>query len=1400
MYGFVWPVWMVRTTEHWSTKNFTELPSNLTGTVSDAQEVFVILIKNLYAAASATTNPLTEFWTKAALIPAPVLSGRKKKTKNDKELESEYNRQRVLAVAAALKNFWATICGQSVDEMKAPLLSIQAIMDGTNVRLKEVRPIEPVPHVWKIYANDPAPLLPPPNPAPSPPPGGPTVPAPSTSSKSKRKSTEDSLGDTPVQQSKKIKAITGALTQKDDELLDLDVDSVIDCDDEGGYAPGLAVPDSASVSGASYVSEDDGDDDEGSENEEMPDVQVKQSDEKFLVHSAIAPDNAAETSNNSSNFPTHPPSSTNIPIRTSASLVASKPLPNPAKSSTESSQNPSAKVETWLQGHSAVALPLAASAPSDTLITVSNSPFYLCGSDFPAFSPDSTQAPLESGSFSDWVATLDNGYVALANGFVQPQTSPDSATPPPQVVAANIHANDEWFQRISNNGLGITQIVFHGYIDTASSVAHVSSLEADLQIPLSPQSGVETLNLTFSSDASKTVSLGATTASTLPTLGDAVTLDYTLLSLGLQSSNPAQLTVGQIVSYFGMSYFPTTSDGGFALPGFNSISTLTAALDTGPGSRSSLTFKPDVMYSAWLRLRFLIQDSNFANTFLTNFSFLSDITLNNTAIVALKKANCQSGFVGRQVTTGCTLETQITLGGNFMRMSMFVWVVFDYAQTKFIINFDSDTEWSQIKGWLAGVLGISGTDSDSLDPTGLLPNSSNVNFDVRQVTLALGNPGPSSGFSVLGASITFEVTAYKTIFSLTLNWPGPSISARLWTEIAPDVSQYALLPYIEPYSQYTPLGTPIGQVNFSDFSDNSIPPPPPAMNLSPTFYELGLTASWDLNKNLQYKFTGSLQSLPLSSNPAVPKVVLGDLDFALSSSSVSGLNFSLTTSIYLVPRDYPDTLASLLEVSVEYVDKGLSSAWQIIGSATGISFATLYNLFDSDSNDAVMDILGSFSILELEVVWDYSSSEADLFVNGILRIGPFELDLTYQYLHSPVQGQNAWTFGASLGSYSSGEYTLGTLIEDLGVDQAVLDAIADVPFVNNLTIPSAVPSPGSTPPVALSISKEPNAETVFWLQIAINTSEGTLSFTYVQLQAARSAGTPTTDDDDDGNSSTTPTGFKRIIRVMLDRLPMLPSVPIVGQIEEPVDAIDYIWVGDSTVNNSTSTAGLKFSDISLINSTMSAGNQIPYKSTQSRLQGTSPGNATSAAQDPYVLLSGHHFLVQANGGVIIDHMFGQSTPPSPSPGPVSRFTATPSKITGATTTNISPKTAKAKKQLKTKRAGPKSLTFSRAASVTPPTPPTATTADSGSTKAPLSKAVGPLNIHNVSILVRTLVRILKLPDWIANQEWLPLYSNRCYCCSWSNSVNSCWRKLKPPYLCQSLTCILVWRWSTLGRF
>ena len=375
----------------------------------------------------------------------------------------------------------------------------------------------------------------------------------------------------------------------------------------------------------------------------------------------------------------------------------------------------------------------------------------------------------------------------------------------------------------------------------------------------------------------------------------------------------------------------------------------------------------------------------------------------------------------------------------------------------------------------------------------------------------------------------------------------------------------------------------------------------------------------------------SMSDLKLSALYDTKKVVQADGTFV----SQSAWDVKLSTMIVLYPRDWsiqkPE--CAKLEISVEYNN----GAWIFIAATDNLRFSALYSLFDNDANDSVMNLLESFWIPSLTVEYDYTSGQASkLSVNGSLIIGQFELDLAY--IHTGTQ----WTLQAHIGLSGSKSHPLTTLLA--GLDASLAQTMSEVPFVNTITIPSTTPTQAGYDhaPIQLFVSKT-STGVLMWLRLEIDSADGNLSLLFVQHQAKAPQGT------------TVLPAVKRLLRVKVDKLPSLPSIPVVGSLPQPFDSIDYIWVSsDSTVAPGTPT-GFTRAELVDINLTL-VGDEIPFRDpavADATVGGTasSGGPPASGAVSNILLLSGHHFIVVTDQHVVIDHIFG-TQPPSQTTGPV----------------------------------------------------------------------------------------------------------------------------------------------------
>lgn len=1292
-----WPIWINSGDMlDFSMANFTPLPPE--PKLEDPIQVFVKQLSLAYEAIGGS-SPLQEYWNKLDTFNA-IIPLKTRHTKDEALANKTAKNQRIASMSAQFSPYWRKICLQTRDETTDTKVAwLLAISPGSGTAKIFMYPINNKPRIQKVQPTevvaDPSLELPAPE--------GPKPTINKTASL-KRRAEADVSPEDPDQEAKKAKGEgdPNAMTMEEQQNTEL-MEVISDTDEEAGYLT------KALIEPQSNTETDDVDDSEslteggdslsvggggGGDGGDMVDQKVETKVSKLklmepqpeLVKTKLVESKMLEITTVGSEQ-TH-----STPVEPKLGSVDVK-----APSAAVISQDSITRVLPIRLGSEKAAI-----EPSSTASAEAGSPaFYLCGADFPSFSPGDNEAPLEPSPFNDFVSVVSSGYLAVVSGL--------------QSGSAAVHPADEWMQRLSRNGIGIQEIDVVGKID--GQFARITEVRATVKF-------LET-TLRFSSNSSRLVSFPPPASTATPQLSDAFLPTYNLMGLGLETNNTS-FTVIDILSTFGMPWLKNAS-GVFSLPGFDMINDLKVTLDSTAGSRSSLSFRPNVVYSTWLRLKFLIGDINFPATFKDRFPFLGEFTLNNACLVGLNTGDCGSGAPAGDITSQIGFETIITIN-TATPLSIQVFVIFGYATTTFKVRFvgkDTEDNVSQVIEWLAGVVGLAASDKDQLDPKSLLSNTdaSKITLGVHQISLTLNNPIVGTSFSVAAAVIDFEVGVYGSLFNVELSWPPSQIKASLWTDILPDPTTYALLPYVETYNYFTPVNTPSGEVNLGHLGTGAIPLPPDPMNLNLNITELSFLASKDQNGDVTIKFNGVLGSKQPTGAGSVPKLVLGDLDLYLSYATKTGYEIALSTSIYLIPRDFPDEGAGIVNVSIDFTDSPSGAKnWKVLATTYDIKFSTLYYLFDSESNDAVMDMLQNFVIPEIYVEWDYSRGEADLYITGVLQIGPFELDMNYQYLNGGGAGKSTWSFEASLGTNKSDGYKLADLLSDLGADANVTNAIAEVPFVNKIEIPAATPMDGSDPPVKVHISKGDGGVHIFWIQIAITTNDGTLSFTFVQYQGAR--GPPS-----DGTSGTTPPkGYKRIIRVMLDKLPSIPSIPVVGQIDQPVDSIDYIWIGDSTVDSTAAgPAGFTATEIEIVNATMTGDNQIPFKDTKSDLQSNSPGNSGAVNKDPYVLLAGHHFIVVAEHVVVLDYIFGgKKTTPEPAPAP-----APPESLKAAAPL----KSALVKSSSDSAAMTVTRTTQKRVVLADPPAPEEATQADSGATKGAFKKSLGPLTIQSVSVSI-----------------------------------------------------------------
>ncbi len=317
------------------------------------------------------------------------------------------------------------------------------------------------------------------------------------------------------------------------------------------------------------------------------------------------------------------------------------------------------------------------------------------------------------------------------------------------------------------------------------------------------------------------------------------------------------------------------------------------------------------------------------------------------------------------------------------------------------------------------------------------------------------------------------------------------------------------------------------------------------------------------------------------------------------------------------------------------IDIGWSSggSWLLHGHVSDLSIGLLVNFFD---NSTAIGLLGALTIETLDMVYTYDGTgeASSFYMEGVIVLGELELDLEYEYASSllddgagaastiarqengttansppPLVGsevngvrQSVWTFTATLGATSPGS-NIGSILTSISPNAAKLpDFIAKIPV-----------GAASGPASAVKLIIQGQAGEVTPLSIAITI--GDFSVTFISISS------PNVD-------------AKRILRVEVDQIPLVTSIPLIKELPQPFDKLLYLWLDDD------SGTGLLKTELDDINSELDVLS-IPRILTKDN---------NDADPSLAVLLPDHHFMVLNKGNIVLDHRFGDdeanSTPSS----------------------------------------------------------------------------------------------------------------------------------------------------------
>jgi hypothetical protein len=297
-----------------------------------------------------------------------------------------------------------------------------------------------------------------------------------------------------------------------------------------------------------------------------------------------------------------------------------------------------------------------------------------------------------------------------------------------------------------------------------------------------------------------------------------------------------------------------------------------------------------------------------------------------------------------------------------------------------------------------------------------------------------------------------------------------------------------------------------------------------------------------------------------------------------------------------------------------------------------------------------------------------------------------ELDLTYQYVSALLGPSDTTATQAYLDNNKDNEEEQNKLPKNDKYTKG--NKSTQSKFVAQLSVDSPLSTIAS---IAESIKPGAGDQLPSWVgNIEVNPSGATEASPAVELEFSTKS---TTDPTEEGNVSVLtlwlnidgfnmtlvqyhgasqkgPSGakgpVKRILRISVDQIPLIQDVPLVGQLPQPFDNLEYVWVEDDSVVDGNVPKGITSAELDSITSQMPS-NIPPFlvMDTSGTKSATNPGLALEA---------GHHFIVIAKGKVVLDHVFhadkastakatptappspGTLTPPPPPPPPTQSTT------------------------------------------------------------------------------------------------------------------------------------------------
>ncbi|KAG5757324.1 hypothetical protein H9Q70_000175 [Fusarium xylarioides] len=619
------------------------------------------------------------------------------------------------------------------------------------------------------------------------------------------------------------------------------------------------------------------------------------------------------------------------------------------------------------------------------------------------------------------------------------------------------------------------------------------------------------------------------------------------------------------------------------------------------------------------------------------------------SVIAKRTVSPSSGPWGDAFTNGeLSIAAEPDIKGEKRAMGMYVTIGEDHINV-FFVCYSKALQWGALKEWIKKSCTEVGTAIDELEKvllnTGHQSNAQSTSTSHiywRKVTITLLNDG-KGGLSLAGMRLQLEASMQvlvpkdkHSVFTLDFIWTKGTgefsgecefsgIGNVLGQGDPPlqyylDYERWEQFSYLDPSEPYMSL-----RHLDSSFVQN-LP-----FGVPTEITEADLYVS---NKSL--RVSGRLEALigkptetsVVSDSSKIPSLQIAHTMLGFSVNYVyasKALNIVLDGAISLVPfkeGDPPPSLQAMITYS------SLQSQVSFRAHASHIPMTALHSLFAAgEEKTHAMSILES--IVLQRIALDITAGKGQptrVKFQANLKISSILLETKFERTDA-----NTWSLTAELhketaaGKASKG-FTLGDAVKTL-LGQEVLDILPD--FVTGTTFKASKPGQDKFD-IFVTRLKGTKPHIIFGAELKF----GMLHVQFVQM-------VPITGKADK------PSPIKRLIRVSLGPLPSISKLPILGNLDIPFDALEFLWVNTMFTPE----------DISTLNGSDKMFKDQPFKMRPEDTE----------------LAEGFHFRLVGSQGVFLDHVFGQDkkekkkTAPAPAGAVTSGSKATPAPVQEKTT-------------------------------------------------------------------------------------------------------------------------------------